>query len=140
MNILLKGYGDDMNQLVEGWNNKGSIYHQDALQAKNDFFNDTYIVDGVVRWKSFGHIPPQITLEFWNFLGLNFDYHKSLQYRVEEEKTKYKYNNIQSLSINEGLTSEIYYVDVFKELIEPEVFKNKHNTLMAPKFWKFEME
>lgn len=46
----------------------------------------TTVVDGVVRWKSNGRVPPEDILAVWHHLGLPFDYEASVRIRDKEER------------------------------------------------------
>lgn len=43
----------------------------------NKFDTDTYLKEGVVYWKSNGNVPPKDVLEFWDYVGKDFDFEKS---------------------------------------------------------------
>lgn len=63
----------------------GEFFKKEAVKTA-DKFEDTYVVDGVVRWKSNDRIPPTDILELWHYIGKEFDYEKSLQ--VSDEETQ----------------------------------------------------
>lgn len=60
-------------------------FRKDADKLTRDFETEAFVKDGVVRWNSNKRIPPIEILDFWKYIGLDFDYEKSLKIQNEED-------------------------------------------------------
>ena len=76
------------NRYIEAYTNENAFKFdkERAVELIIDFDLRATVEDGVVRWNSNGNIPPSDILEFWKFLGKDFDYDKTI--KVNEEETK----------------------------------------------------
>lgn len=76
------------NRYIEAHTNPNAFKFDKERAAKLDveFDTRTTINDGVVRWISNNNIPPNDILEFWNYLGKDFDYNKTIETSKEETK------------------------------------------------------
>lgn len=52
---------------------------REAERVINKFASHAVVIDGVVTWKSNGQVPPKEMLDFWKYLGYDFDYQKSIE-------------------------------------------------------------
>lgn len=57
---------------------------EDAYDARDKFYEDAYVEDGVVRWKSNDRIPHDDMLEKMEYMGCEFDRIKSNDVRDQE--------------------------------------------------------
>lgn len=94
-----------MNPYIKHYQNKANMLYTESLRVKN-LFTDTIVYNGIARWKSNGNIPPQDILEFWNFLGFDFDYDATSELRQVEDdeaiqRLKNRYNKLTSEDIHE---------------------------------------
>ena len=94
------------NRYIDGLKyQKSHPFRTDAERMLDAFHTDTYIENGVIRWKSSQNVPPIDILEFWNYIGFDFDYKLSIevaQKEIEEKINSYKKRNI-------GKSSETLY-------------------------------
>lgn len=58
---------------------------KEAERIASDFEQSAFVSDGVVRWNSNNHVPPQDILDFWEFLEKPFDIAKSSMTRERED-------------------------------------------------------
>lgn len=54
------------------------FFYKEAMR-KGDLFEDVYVIDGIVRWKSNNSVPPTELLELWQYLNKDFSFEKSLK-------------------------------------------------------------
>lgn len=73
------------NSYIEGLSHElPHPFRAEAERLSENFEHEVYIQDGVVRWKSNDTVPPKDVLEFWQFVGKQFDAEKSLQMSDKE--------------------------------------------------------
>lgn len=73
------------NRYVDGLKYpKSHPFRTNSEKMLDAFHNDIYIENGVVRWKASGNVPPTDILNFWNFIGFDFDYDKTIQTQQKE--------------------------------------------------------
>lgn len=75
-----------MSDYVRAHGEPAHVYHREAVEIAGKFEVDATVVDGVVRWRSNGHVPPDDILLLWQHLGKPFDCAKSR--RVSGEETR----------------------------------------------------
>lgn len=74
------------NRYINGFKfRKGHPFRIDSEKVLDMFHTDVFIENGVVRWISNKNIPPEDILEFWNYIGFDFDY--ELSKKVAEKET-----------------------------------------------------
>ena len=67
-------------------NNLGQKSRKDyAIKMISKFSVDAYVENGIVRWKSNDHIPPQDILELWDYVNKDFDYKNSIAVQNKED-------------------------------------------------------
>lgn len=74
------------NVYIEG--TKLALPHPFRRNAENlalKFDTDTVKIEGVIRWKSNNHVPPQEVLDFWKFIGKRFNMQKSIAARKKDD-------------------------------------------------------
>lgn len=76
------------NRLIALWETypEGHPARSNADYAFQQFYDNTVKLDGVVRWKSNGSVPPQEILEFWQHVRFRFNMAKSVAARNKDEK------------------------------------------------------
>lgn len=92
------------NSYIKGLTSQHNFRKQESERTANQFDTDAYVKDGVVRWKSNNNIPPKDILEFWQYLGKEFDYNKTLA--VDEEETTVFFENYRKQQANRQYTEE----------------------------------
>ena len=75
------------NNYIEAMELNKPHFKNEALRLAEKFKTDAYIEDGVIRWKSNNSVPPNDILEFWNYLGYDFDLEKSIKTSDEDTAT-----------------------------------------------------
>lgn len=73
----------------------GHPFRDNAERLKDAFEKEAFVLDGVVRWRSNGMVPPEDVLEFWHYLRKPFDLKKSLKARdkdLDEFVRRYREN------------------------------------------------
>lgn len=76
-----------MNRYIEGLSYQ--LPHParaEAERLRQSFDTDTIKVDGVIRWKSSGRVPPTDVLDFWRHIGKRFNYNKSIAAQKRETR------------------------------------------------------
>lgn len=53
-------------------------FRSQSEDLKIKFDTDTVVKEDIVYWKSNGSVPPSDVLEFWSYVGKDFDYNKSI--------------------------------------------------------------
>lgn len=73
------------NRYIDGLKFKNPHpFRTDAEKMLDAFHTDVYIKNGVVRWKSNQNVPPSDILEFWNYIGFDFDFEKTKKAREKD--------------------------------------------------------
>lgn len=74
-----------MNRYIEGYEQKATnVFRTEAENLAKKFAVNAEVKNGIVRWKSNKRVPPTDVLEFWAYLGFNFDLVASLKAQEEE--------------------------------------------------------
>lgn len=73
-NSYIRGLGEDARGFEK----------DDAERMKIKFFEDAEVINGICKWKM-GNFPPTDILEFWHYLGYEFDYEATLKAREEDD-------------------------------------------------------
>jgi hypothetical protein len=75
--------------------------------ATESYQNETYIIDGIIRWKSNNAIPPKGILDTWKELNLPFDYAGSLK-QLDIDTAKNIVNYVKSKKSHKYSAEEMY--------------------------------
>lgn len=74
------------NEYIRGLAEDAMRYEkEESERTKLQFFTNAVVEDGIVRWKSNNQVPPTEILEFWKYIGYEFDYDRSLEVREKEQ-------------------------------------------------------
>lgn len=87
------------NNYIEGL--KYSLPHPFRAESERAIkeFANTVKIEGVLRWKQNGRVPPQELLEFWKHMGFKFNMAKTKAASARETRESLKVYRDRSLSL-----------------------------------------
>lgn len=78
---------------------EGHYFYKEAMKMVDKFDTDTYIEEGIVRWKDSNNIPLTDILELWEHFNKPFSYERTIEVRNKETiemLNKYRENKTYS--------------------------------------------
>jgi hypothetical protein len=92
-------------RIIREWLGKeGTFWKNRADASVKQYFEEASDVDGVIRWKSNGKVPPQELIELWAYVGLvdQWTFIRSMKTRDAEQSASLK----KYAEANQGYSQE----------------------------------